>query len=137
MSDADTTGSGVGADVFADSMSLERTCVGSVECGSLEMDTAGAGLVICSGPASLHRSGAGALVADGEMRLLQSGAAVMIANEAEVTLAVIGILAANEVELGPDTKVLATWREALIFGAVFGVIAAVVDLAFRGICRRR
>ncbi len=124
-------------EVAADHVAVEGGCVRSVECDSFEMERAGAAMVVAGGEVSIHRSGAGVVVADGEMRLMQSGAAVMVANEAEVTQGFVGILAATDVEFGPDTKILATWREAVIFGVVFGVVAAVVDLAFRGSCRRR
>ena len=124
-------------EVAADHVTIENAFAKSVECDSLEMERAGAGMIVAGGEVSMHRSGAGALVADGEMRLVQSGAAVMVANEAEVTQGFVGVLAATDVEFGPDTRVLATWREAVIFGVVFGVVAALVDLAFRGFCGRR
>ena len=123
--------------IEADHVSMESACAKSIDCETVEMQNAGACMIVSAGTASLHQSGAGVMVSDGEMKLVQSGAGVMVANETEVTQGFVGVLAAREVELGPDTRVLATWQDALLFGAVFGIVAAVVDLAFRGFCRRR
>ena len=136
MSEFDGSETMIG-DVSSEIVSIQSACARTIEADSVEMEQAGAGLIVAADSASLHQSGACAIIADGEAKLVQSGACVVVANEAEVTQGFVGVLAANEVELGPDTKVLATWREAVIFGAVFGVVAALVDVAFRGFRRGR
>lgn len=116
---------------------LDGAFASTIEADNVTMDGSGAALVIASDTASLNQSGAAAIVSDGEAKLLQSGAAVVLTNDADVTQSFVGVLAARDVTLGPDTKVLATWVEAVVFGAVFGVVAALLDVALRGACRRR
>jgi predicted DNA repair protein MutK len=122
-------------DVTADHVTMSGSGAGTVEAQTVEMEQAGAGLIVASESVDMHQAGAGAIVSDGETRMLQSGGGVLMTNEAEVTQSFVGLLAAREAHFDHESKVLCTWVEAAIFGAVFGIVAAAVDLAFRG-CRR-
>lgn len=123
-------------DITGEQVTLSQSCAASVEATDARLDKSAAGLVIGSEQVHVHQSGVAAVVSDGETRMLQSASCVTIADKAEVTQGFVGVLAANEVEFGPDTKVLTTWREAAIFGVVFGVVAAIIDLSFRSLRRR-
>jgi hypothetical protein len=123
--------------VSGDTVTLEQSFAKTVECAECRLEQAGAGLIVAGERVEMHQAGAGAVVSDGETRMLQSGTAAVVTNEAEVVQSFVGVLAAKEARLDAETRVLTTWREAAIFGVVFGVVAALVDVAFRGLWRRR
>jgi hypothetical protein len=132
MSDQETR-----TDVSAEHVVLTNAGAGTVEADRVEMEQAGAALIIAGESVSMHESGAAAVVSDGEAKMLQSGSGVVLSESADVNQSFVGILAAREVTLGPESKVLATWVEAAVFGAVFGIVAALVDITFRGFAGRR
>ena len=116
---------------------MQEAFASTVEADTVDMESSGAALIVATDTVNMNQSGAAAIVSDGEAKLVQSGSAFVMSNEADLTQSFVGVLASREVTLGPDTKVLATWVEALIFGAAFGLVAAVADILFRGYCRRR
>ena len=127
-------------DVIAERVTVEGGFVQSVECETLEMQGAGAGLITVSGRSEMSQSGAALIVADDEIELFQAGCAVAVANRADIKQGFVGVLAASEARFEDESRVLITARDAMIlgavFGAVFGLIAAGLDLLVSGTMRR-
>ncbi len=144
MAENDATGNDAAveksAEVVAERVTVEGGFVQSVECETLEMQGAGAGLITVSGRSEMAQSGAALIVADDEIEMFQAGCGVAVANRAEVKQGFIGVLAASEARFDDESRVLITARDAMIFGAVlgavFGLVAAGLDFLIRGTMRR-
>jgi hypothetical protein len=79
-------------------------------------------------------SGCGILVAGGESHLQESGAGFLHCQQAMVENSTIGILATPQATLGQDVKVMMTTKQAIAFGAAFGLVVGAIGILFR---RRR
>jgi hypothetical protein len=128
------------AEVVGENVVVEGGFVQSVECETLEMQSAGAGLVTVSGRSEMAQSGAALIVADDEIEMFQSGCGVAVANRADVKQGFVGVLAASEARFDDESTVVITARDAIILGAVlgavFGFVAAALDFLIRGSMRR-
>lgn len=93
----------------------------------------------CAGMAVGHdatiQSGAVvALTVGGDANVQSGGSAVMVCRNANLENSVIGILCTSQAALGPDVKVMMTSKQAIAFGAAFGLVAGIFGLITR---RRR
>lgn len=148
-----------------DVMEASMSCMGSVQTGELEamacaigsasvdgdafVSASAAGLVT-AGYAEVRQGLAGAVVSDGEAKVSQSftplisarrvdmaGSAncLTFADEASATRSWIGLVAARNVTVSDDSRVIIDWRGAIILGLFmlggFGIVAAVVWLTGR------
>lgn len=74
----------------------------------------------------LNNSAAGLLMVEGGAEVTDSLALVMGGNEVAARGSTIGVLVAWQASLAEDTRVLLNTRQALVFGAAFGAVFALV-----------
>jgi hypothetical protein len=82
-------------------------------------------MLLAGGNASISRGGIGGLLALGEVSIEQGGVGVAITREVEAGQgAIVGIAIAPKVEVEPGGRLIIGLREALVGGAVAGVVGA-------------
>ncbi|MRR10865.1 hypothetical protein EG831_12515 [bacterium] len=92
------------------------------------------GVVVAGAAIDLSDSAGGVLVAGGNTSLQDSPVGLLVSRQATVENSTIGVLLTPQVALGENVKVIASTRQAIAFGAAFGLMAGLVGLLFR---RRR
>jgi hypothetical protein len=98
------------------------------------LDNSASSVIMAGENVEITNGGAGFILTGGNVEISNGGAGAMICQQATVKQATINVLLANQVELGEDTKILFSTRQAAAFGAAFGVVVAILTFLFR---RRR
>jgi len=122
--------------VVAEVVAVEDSFVKQVRAESVVMTESGAGLITVEGPTEMSQAGAGVIVADGGAKMFQSGSGVIVANSVTAEESFVGVLVAGEAAFSDDSRVLISGLNAVILGAVagivFGLVAALADYGIRG-----
>lgn len=138
----------LGGEIEADEEAIDSRAVCRVQVeGNASLTDTLAGAVIAGQSASLTDSlstavvaGAGVemkdsactvMVAGGDVNLQEGGAGFIHCQQAAIENSTVGILVAPRATLGQDVKVMMTTRQAIAFGAAFGLAAGIIGILFR------
>jgi len=89
------------------------------------------GPVVAGGNVQFTNSVGGVTVAGGKAEITNSKTGFLISPASSVEQSTIGVLFAPQAALGKDVKVIMTTQQALLFGAAFGAVAAVLGRLLR------
>ena len=89
------------------------------------------GAVVAGGNLQVTDSVGMVVVAGGNAEITNSKAGLLIAPGSAVEGSTIGVLFAPDAALGKDVKVIMTLQQALLFGAAFGMVAAILGRLLR------
>lgn len=131
--DAVVKGSVLGA-VRARDVHLTNAGAGFVAAGgNVSVLNGGCGPVVATGGVTIHNGGCGPVITGGDVSFTNGGTqSVMAAGGATIgSNGYVGLVVSPTVTVADGGKVLFTTREALLFGAVAGVVAAVLSRVFR------
>lgn len=114
---------------------IQNSMAGAIIAGqSAAADNSVAGAVVAGGSIEFNNSAAMVSVVGGTAQIANSSTGVLFAPASTVEHSRIGVLIAPQAALGKDVKVIMTTQQALLFGAAFGMVAAVLGRYLR---RRR
>ena len=99
--------------------------------GDFNLTMGGAQWARVSGDMTVHQGGVQTLLSRGDVSVSQGGILVSASRSTRVDGGTVGFLLAGDAELN-DCKVLFGKEHALMFGAVAGVVFAVVSRLLRG-----
>jgi hypothetical protein len=87
----------------------------------------GAGAIVSGGDFTLENGGAQTIVVGGDMEITNGGATLVIpGGDLTVKKSIVGVALAKEVNVSEDSRVVLDTPRALIFGAAFGGVFALV-----------
>ena len=98
--------------------------------GDTELSQGGGQVILAGGATSIHQGGANLLASVGGVSISQGGAVVAAAGSIRVEQSYVGVALAPGIDIS-DSRILLGPREAVLFGAVAGVAAAVVTRLLR------
>ncbi len=96
----------------------------TVSKGDFHLTQGGARAAAVGGDLKIQQGGAQYLVAKGDVTISQGGAAVMLAPSIAAERSYVGFAIAREIEVSEDSKILFGPKEAAVFGAALGLVAA-------------
>ncbi len=118
--------------VEAQKATLSRARIQSVTAqDDVAMTLSAAVSVRAGGDVSMTGSATPLLIAGRDARLSSASAGIVAARTARVDSGTVGVLVAGSAELGNQTRVLLTWREALLLGAAIGIFLPLVVYLLR------
>ena len=89
--------------------------------------TQGAGkLLVTSGDLSINQGGGQFLAAGGDISISQGGAGVAVARDIRVERSYVGLALGRRVEITDDSRLVLDREQAVLVGAVAGVVCALV-----------
>jgi hypothetical protein len=100
--------------------------------GNTEVQNSGAVAMVAGGNMQLTNGGAQVMVVGGNSELTNGGAQVMVVGgEMTAHKSFIGVAVTNQLNLSEDSKILLDKPQALLFGAAFGAVFALVRWLLR------
>jgi hypothetical protein len=90
--------------------------------------------MVAGGNIAANDSGSVVMVAGGNIDIRDGCGGLINCAQATVENGTVGVLLAGQVTLGDNVRVMMTQKQAIAFGAAFGLVVAVFGLIFR---RRR
>ena len=103
--------------------------------GNTHIDNSVSSAVVAGGNIDFQDGGGLVMIAGGNIDIRDGGAGLINCAQATIENGTVGVLLSGQVTLGDNVRVMMTQKEALAFGAGFGlVVAAVIGLILR---RRR
>ena len=100
----------------------------------VSVSQAGGRLFLASGDLSLNQGGGQLLAAGGDISISQGGAGVAIARDIRVERSYVGLALGRGVEISDDSRLVLDGKQAVLVGAVAGMVCA---LALRLLTRSR
>jgi hypothetical protein len=109
-------------------LEMVNSGAGAVVSGAdLKVKNGGAGVIVSGGNLTLENGGGQTIVVGGDMEITNGGATLVIpGGDLTIKKSFIGVALAKEVQVSEDSRVLLDTPRALIFGAAFGGVFALV-----------
>jgi hypothetical protein len=120
--------------IRTDNLSAESSAAGLVHTKTAELSNSSTGVVAAGGDADMDQSGSVVVVAGGNVTMDQSGSVVLVTNTATVKNSMTVVLVAQKVD--GDVTTLFNTRDAVIFGAVAGMVGGLLLLISRMFSRK-
>lgn len=117
------------------SATVSDAVCGAVVAGQgAQIDNAFSQAIVAGAGIEMRNSGGGVLVAGNGIEMVDSTSGILYSQQATIENSTIGLLLAPRAALGENVKVIATTRQAVAFGAAFGLAAGMLGWLLR---RRR
>lgn len=98
----------------------------SVSGRDMNLMNGGAQVMIVGGNLNMTNGGAQVMVTGGDMSLTNGGVGLIVTAQTTAQKSYIGVLLSGETQISDDSRVLLNTKQALVFGAAFGAIFALV-----------
>jgi hypothetical protein len=92
---------------------------------TMTLTQGGGQLVVAGNTMTINQGGGQLMIAGNSINIEQGGGGIMLAGQATVNRGFIGVLISGATELQEGAKVLLDTRQALMFGAAFGLVFAI------------
>ena len=112
----------------------DAACGGVVAGQGMQIDNGFCQAVVAGAGIEMRNSGGGVMVAGNDIEMVDSTSGILYSQQATIENSTIGVLLAPRAALGENVKVIATTRQAITFGAAFGLAAGLLGWLLR---RRR
>jgi predicted RND superfamily exporter protein len=130
--EATVTESFVGVVRAAGDAKVENTIASAIVAGgNASVEDSISMAVVAGGNIAANDSGGVVMVAGGNIDIRDGGGGLINCAQATIENGTVGVLLAGQVTLGDNVRVLMTQKQAIAFGAAFGLVVAVFGLIFR------
>lgn len=122
----------VGLIKIEQSAAVQNSLAGAVVAGqAAAVNDSACGVVVAGGNIQFTDSAGAVAVAGGNADITNSITGLLISPVSSVEQSTIGVLVAPQAALGKGVKVLMTMQQAIVFGAAFGAVAAILGRLLR------